>query len=298
MKKLIFLLAFLVATSAIALEVTPGGFLKTKTTNVVNLEGSSQINPAGVGIAVQSGTSAAEVAVSGNIAAPSAGLGTTDARLVFHATMDADAQDIAGSIYIPFFADTFSNAGGAGEAAAFYIGLGYSISLFSTSGDMSFEDYAPIISTINSELINQSGYPLTIQAADGYDSGATPRSGGSIVLDPGAGVNGGKDGVIRLNGLVSTSGTAPAISSCGTSPAVATGSDDYAGKITIGSGVTTSCTLAFVVDHSNPPSCIVTPESNVTAYASVLTSNTFTVTFSGDMDSAKWDYHCVGLGEI
>src|SRR5207302_9064476 len=39
----------------------------------------------------------------------------------------------------------------------------------------------------------------------------------------------------------------PAISSCGTSPTLTSGSSDNTGSVTIGSGVTTSCTITFGV---------------------------------------------------
>lgn len=49
----------------------------------------------------------------------------------------------------------------------------------------------------------------------------------------------------------------PALSSCGTSPTLATGSNDVHGVVTQG-GSTTGCTITFGTAYTNAPHCVVT----------------------------------------
>ena len=52
-------------------------------------------------------------------------------------------------------------------------------------------------------------------------------------------------------------GTAPTISTCGTSPSVV--GNDNAFTITVGTGTTTACTATFASAWTNVPQCNVTP---------------------------------------
>ena len=103
------------------------------------------------------------------------------------------------------------------------------------------------------------------------------------------------DGGANVAGQVTVSGTAPAIGTCGTTPAIASGSTDHAGLVTVGSGATTACTLTFAVAYANEPACVVSTEANVTAYISAKSVSAMTVTFSADAASQQWDYVCFGL---
>lgn len=95
----------------------------------------------------------------------------------------------------------------------------------------------------------------------------------------------------------SSGSTAPTVSICGTTPAVATGSNDFKGIITVGSGVTTACTVTFGTAKVSEPSCLITPHANVTPYFSAKSNTAFTVTFSADMASTKFNYDCNGINE-
>lgn len=227
-----------------------------KALNIVDLTGSTDVNPAGLKLAVQSGTGANETSVATSIAAPAAGLGTTDARLVYHASMEADAQDVAGAIYVGYFADTFSNAGGASDAAGLYVALGYSAALFAASGDLEFEDYSPNIGTVNSEQVNQNGYNLRLSAEDGYDSGVVARNGGSISLTPGANVNSGTDGQVRIHAASATQNDNVLFIGNGAGALVSGATKDahlfsgyYSGATWAGSGVPLSLDGAFAFFH-------------------------------------------------
>jgi len=91
-----------------------------------------------------------------------------------------------------------------------------------------------------------------------------------------------------------SSGADPAVSSCGTSPTI-TGSDT-SGIVTVGGGgAVTACTVTFASAFTAEPSCIVIPQANVTSYLSASSTSAITVTFSGDIQSGKFNYLCVGL---
>ena len=88
-------------------------------------------------------------------------------------------------------------------------------------------------------------------------------------------------------------GTQPSLTTCGMTPAIGS-STDMAGIVTIGSGVTTACTVTFGTPYTNEPMCVVTPQYNATAYISAKSNSAFTVTFSADGASQKFNYTCIG----
>lgn len=85
----------------------------------------------------------------------------------------------------------------------------------------------------------------------------------------------------------------PAATSCGTSPAVASGSSDSQGVVTEGS-VATGCTITFATAYLSSPSCTVTAEVGALTYA--VTTTAITVTNVGALSSSKIHYHCQGNG--
>jgi len=89
-------------------------------------------------------------------------------------------------------------------------------------------------------------------------------------------------------------GTAPGASSCGTSPSI-TGSD-AAGKLTIGTGATTSCTVTFAnAFTTNAPACVIAGDNNAIGYAATTSTTVLTITSSGDMASDVISYICLGI---
>lgn len=92
--------------------------------------------------------------------------------------------------------------------------------------------------------------------------------------------------------------TYPAVSSCGTSPVLASGSTNYAGTIAVGSGTTTACTIAFGTAFINAPACQITPSFNDGGhYFSAKSSSGFTVDFVNDAAGQSFDYQCAGINE-
>ena len=95
---------------------------------------------------------------------------------------------------------------------------------------------------------------------------------------------------------LAVSAAAPAASSCGTSPSVASNSSGSGGKVTFGSG-STACTLTFSVAYANAAFCTITPMAQPAAvssipYISAQSKTAFTI--SGGVDSGSYTYTCAG----
>lgn len=87
----------------------------------------------------------------------------------------------------------------------------------------------------------------------------------------------------------------PVLSTCGTSPSLATGSTDFVGKITVGTTASNACTLTFGTAYTTAPVCVV---QNLTtgAAANVYAVAAGTIIWSSALaDSTVLHYVCVGL---
>ena len=99
---------------------------------------------------------------------------------------------------------------------------------------------------------------------------------------------------ITSNGHWSSTGTNPALSACGTTPTIV--GSDSAGKVTVGTGVTTSCTVTFAAAYiTNAPACTVTGDTPAELYAATTSTTVLTITSSLDMDSDVISYQCTGI---
>lgn len=87
---------------------------------------------------------------------------------------------------------------------------------------------------------------------------------------------------------------APTLSSCGTSPTIS--GSDAAGKITIGGGLTTSCTVTFKVAYSSTPACVLSGDNTAVTYIATTTTTAMTITSSADMQSDVISYICFEIG--
>lgn len=96
---------------------------------------------------------------------------------------------------------------------------------------------------------------------------------------------------VNIGGFVDTP-TAPAVSSCGTSPSVRSGSTDYDGEITVGTATPTACTLTFAYKHT-AMFCVVSSQSQLASFAYTLSATTI-VTAQTATNSNKWNWHCYG----
>lgn len=89
----------------------------------------------------------------------------------------------------------------------------------------------------------------------------------------------------------------PTISTCGTSPPVATvGSNNNSGQFTLGTGATAACTVTFANAYPTNAFCTVTPASLYTGtyYISAQTVSAFTVTLGTGTASVRFNYSCGG----
>jgi H+/gluconate symporter-like permease len=96
-----------------------------------------------------------------------------------------------------------------------------------------------------------------------------------------------------LDGITLGSTTAPALTSCGTSPAIA--GTDLAGIVTMGTGSPTGCVITFNTAKSAVPVCVVAsqtaPATTTPAYTVSATAITWVQTGTS---SNKISYICVG----
>ncbi len=83
-------------------------------------------------------------------------------------------------------------------------------------------------------------------------------------------------------------GTAPTLSSCGTSPTIH-GSDN-AGRITTGT-TNTGCTVTFASTFTNVPACICSTENVDSTFKCVPTATTLTITYASNSNNI-FDYTC------
>jgi hypothetical protein len=92
----------------------------------------------------------------------------------------------------------------------------------------------------------------------------------------------------------------PALSSCGTSPVLASGSTDAFGSFTTGTAAPTGCTLAFSSPFPANAICSVTPANTAAngvpggTYISAQANTGFIVTLGTGTSSAKYNYTCQG----
>ena len=85
--------------------------------------------------------------------------------------------------------------------------------------------------------------------------------------------------------------TAPALTSCGTNPAI-TGTDT-AGIVTMGTGNPTGCVITFTVAYTGTPFCVVTWIATPLASQSYVTSNASITLTQTATSSNKVQYICV-----
>ena len=102
---------------------------------------------------------------------------------------------------------------------------------------------------------------------------------------------------IELGGLVETTGTAPTIVSaaCGTTPegSLSATATDMGGKITVGGGVITTCTMTFNQTWTIAPSCVVLNGTALSIFGT-STATTLVLTSVTSMDADIIMYNCFG----
>lgn len=94
--------------------------------------------------------------------------------------------------------------------------------------------------------------------------------------------------------------SSPTISSCGTSPAMSSGSTNSNGQFTIGTGTPAACTVTFSTAWPNNAFCTVSPANSAAAaitggyYISASSKTGFTLMLGTGTSSAVFNYLCSG----
>lgn len=96
-------------------------------------------------------------------------------------------------------------------------------------------------------------------------------------------------GLATFTGGISFTGTTPTPSGTG-SPTMVAGSTDTAGEITSGASAT-SVIITFAVTKTNAPFCVVTPQTQLLAFAYTISTSAITITQTAT-SGEKIDYHC------
>lgn len=85
-------------------------------------------------------------------------------------------------------------------------------------------------------------------------------------------------------------GTAPALTSCGTTPAIS--GSDVGGEVTMGTGAPTGCVITFNVAYAAAPYCVVTWQTNIASMQYTVSTTAITLVQTGT-SSNKVNYHCL-----
>lgn len=168
-----------------------------------------------------------------------------------------------------------------------------SVIILAGGGDATFNTSDVFGAGDSSDLTIKTGDVDTDNSGDLFiRSGNAAANSGNIDLAPGTA--GTIRGSIVTQAHVVTSGTAPAVSSCGTDPSVV--GNDTAGKITVGSGgIATSCTITFFQAFSNAAVCLANSETDIFALKVASTTTAAVITATAPFTaSSVINYHCLG----
>jgi hypothetical protein len=100
---------------------------------------------------------------------------------------------------------------------------------------------------------------------------------------------------LTVKGHIGTDGLAPALTSCGTSPSIVTGSTDTAGEVTEGT-ISTGCTITFQTAYARAPFCTATGQAGL-VFTYTISASALTITNVGALSSTAVDYHCISNDE-
>jgi hypothetical protein len=114
-----------------------------------------------------------------------------------------------------------------------------------------------------------------------------------VVGDGGLGftslVNGNFSSLLNTTGHIADTGSTPALSSCGTSPAIS--GTDLAGQVTMGTASPTGCTITFANAYVSAPFCVVTWQTNIASMQYTISTTAITLVQTGT-SSNKVNYMC------
>ena len=154
------------------------------------------------------------------------------------------------------------------------MGVDAGTSLTGANGDIMFGYYAGANETASNAFYVNNSYEGSLANDKAYSLlyGTLSGSTGSL-----SGQQLTVNGTLNINGHIVTHGTAPTLTSCGSSPSII--GNDNAFTITVG-GTATGCTATFATAWTNIPSCIVTNQSLSATNIMTYTVSTSAVTIS------------------
>lgn len=161
--------------------------------------------------------------------------------------------------------------------------------IITQAADILFKDAT---GTLYAQLVGSfSG--LKLGAA--LDVGLSRIKAGFVEIDTGVA---GTLAIMRVSHAeIGTGQTVPAVSTCGTSPAVAANSTDAAGNFTTGTGNPTTCTITFNTGYSTGAFCSIFPANSAAvtagAYISASSKMAFTI-ITSNTNNQSYNYTCQG----
>src|ERR1043166_9725940 len=227
------------------------------------------------------------------------------------------SQAVGGGSYQPIFSilvNTTPEGSSLGEAAIYSSNSGIRgvISKNAFIAGVTIPTTVGTLSTDGGTILSAHGVESRSAGGFSISSGTDPNNSADIELARGAAglfdiSNGNSGGAASANTCstvancrdlrvrhIGASGTAPTLSSCGTSPTLATGASDMAGTINVGSGTVTACTLTFGTAFTNAPTCVMNDDSTaVTGDISAISTTAVTFSFSVSIGSGHIYYVCI-----
>lgn len=102
---------------------------------------------------------------------------------------------------------------------------------------------------------------------------------------------------LRIDGhILSGAASTPTLSACGTGPAFAGTASDTAGRVTVGSGPPTACTLTFGTAFATAPVCTITPVGTTQQpFLSAISTTAITWSWGTATAGQQFNYTCLAL---
>lgn len=142
----------------------------------------------------------------------------------------------------------------------------------------------------NGPLVVISTAPLGVQAVSISSTLASAPQDFMITVSS---QNGTTTFAVKYDGDIVSSGTAPSMGTCGSSPSV--DGTDTLGVITVGSGIVTSCTMNWANTKTRNPVCTMSTNSTaVTGDITTTTTSSITFGFSATLGGGTINYICGG----
>jgi hypothetical protein len=160
-----------------------------------------------------------------------------------------------------------------------------------TNGDVGIGTNTPVANlhvngpsgiTISTGNVNLVNLKYSTTTAGLLISSATQVNGTLYVVTSSTLASQINNGLI-VYGHIEVSSTTPTVSSCGSTPSATIVGTDQGGKVTVGGGTVTSCTITFTVPWVNAPSCYAFGDTQISTGTTTTSAFTFgkNTTFNG-----------------